>query len=511
MKEEVTLPYRTRSLCPECLKVLDAEVYEENGKVMIKKICPEHGEFVDVYWGDVELFKKASRFRHDGLGIWNPITKNENGCPFSCGLCNLHKSHTALLNIVLTNRCDLACWYCFFYAKRAGYVYEPTLDQIVQMVRIAKNLKPVGCKAVQLTGGEPTLRDDLIDIIKAIKAEGITHIQLNTNGIRLALQPDLALKVREAGVNTLYLSFDGVDKKTNPKNIDEIPKILENCRRAGLGITLVPTVIKTVNDHQLGDIIRFAAENIDIVRGVNLQPVSLIGRMSRKEREKFRITIPDCIKLIEEQTNGEISREDFYPVPSVVPISMFVEAITGKPQYAFTTHFACGAATYVFKDGNKLIPITRFVDVEGLLEFLEEQAEILKKSRIKSLRALKDLIDLRKFIDKEKAPKELNIAKILFEILIKHDYSTLGEFHLRSLFIGMMHFQDLYNYDIARVQRCCIHYGTPDGRIIPFCAFNVLSEIYRDAIQEKYSIPLDEWEKKTGKKIKDEIYRVISK
>ncbi len=370
--KDIRLPYKTKSLCPECLKILEAEVYEENGKVMIRKVCEEHGEFVDVYWGDAEMFKKAARFAVDGHGISTPITQNTT-CPFSCGLCNNHKSHTALLNIVLTNRCDLACWYCFFYAKRAGYVYEPTLEQIREMVRKAKNMKPIGCNAVQLTGGEPTLRDDLIDIIRMIKEEGYDHIQLNTNGIRLAEDPDFALRVRVAGVNTVYLSFDGVDEKTNPKNHHEVPKVLENCRRAQLGLVLVPTVIRGVNDHQLGDIIRFAAENIDIVRGVNFQPVSLVGSMPRKEREQFRITIPDCIKAIEEQTDGEISREDFYPVPSVVPISRFVEALTGQPQYELTTHFACGMATYIFNEGGRLIPITRFVDVEGLFEFLKRR------------------------------------------------------------------------------------------------------------------------------------------
>ena len=508
--KEITLPYKTLSLCPECLKKLNAEVYEENGKVMIRKICPEHGEFTEVYWGDVELFKKASRFSYDGKGLENPQIEDVD-CPFTCGLCNIHKSHTALLNIVLTNRCDLACWYCFFYAKRAGYIYEPSIEEIRKMVRAAKNEKPVGCNAVQLTGGEPTLRDDLIDIIKAIREEGIDHVQLNTNGIKLALEEGFATEVREAGVNTVYLSFDGVDETTNPKNIKEIPKILENCRRAELGIVLVPTIIKGVNDHQLGDIIRFAAENIDIVRGVNIQPVSLVGSMPKREREKVRITIPDVIKRIEEQTNGELCRDDFYPVPSVIPISYFVEALTGKPQYELSTHFACGMATYAFKDNGKLIPITRFLDVEGLFEFLIDKSEEIRKSRIKTIRALKGIVDLRRFVDFSKAPKGFDISKILFEVLVRHNYSTLGEFHAKSLFIGMMHFQDLYNYDISRVKRCTIHYGSPDGRIIPFCAFNVIPEMYRDKIHAEYGIPIKEWERKTGRKLKDDIYRVVRK
>jgi hypothetical protein len=504
----IKLPYKTKSLCPECLKILDAEVYEEDGKVKIRKVCDEHGEFVDIYWGDAELFKKASRFAADGHGITTPITENKT-CPFSCGLCNNHKSHTALLNIVLTNRCDLACWYCFFYAKRAGYVYEPSIEQIRHMVRIAKNLKPIGCNAVQLTGGEPTLRDDLVEIIRMIKEEGVKHVQLNTNGVRLAEEGDLALKLKNAGVDVLYLSFDGVDERTNPKNHYEVPKVLENCRRAQLGIVLVPTVIKSVNDHQLGDIVRFAADNIDIIRGVNFQPVSLVGSMPKREREQFRITIPDCIKAIEEQTGGEIGREDFYPVPSVTPISRFIEALTGNPQYELTTHFACGMATYVFKDNGRLIPITRFVDVEGLFEFLNEKAEEITNSRMKTVKALKNVVDLRKFIDSSKAPRGFNVSKILFDVLVKHDYTTLGQFHLKSLFIGMMHFQDLYNYDISRVERCEIHYGSPDGRIIPFCSFNVIPEKYRDAIHEKYGIPIEEWEKKSGRKLKDDIKRVV--
>ncbi|MEM0301866.1 MAG: radical SAM protein [Archaeoglobaceae archaeon] len=505
---EISLPYKTRSLCPECLAIIDAEVYAENGKVMIKKVCKEHGEFEDVYWGDVELFKRASRFARDGKGIENPITQKGN-CPFSCGLCGNHKSHTALLNIVLTNRCDLACWYCFFYAKRAGYVYEPTIEQIRQMVRLARQIKPVPCNAVQLTGGEPALREDLLEIIRVIKEEGYDHVQLNTNGIRLALEEDFAKKVREAGVNTVYLSYDGVDEKTNPKNHQEIPKILENCRKADLGIVLVPTIIRNVNDHQLADIIRFAAKNVDIVRGVNFQPVSLVGSMPKKEREQYRITIPDCLKAIEEQTEGEITRDDFYPVPSVVPVSKFVEAITSRPQYELTAHFACGMATYVFIEDGKMIPITRFVDINGFLDFLDKKADYIRDSKIKSVKALKNLIDMRRFIDSSKAPKGMSLRKILFNILLKHDYSALGEFHKKSLFIGFMHFQDLYNYDIARVERCEIHYATPDGRIIPFCTFNVIPEYYRDKIQEKFAIPIEEWEKRTGRKLKDDIYRVV--
>ncbi len=507
MREEVVLPYTTRSLCPECRAIIPARVFEENGRVMIEKECEEHGVFRDVYWGDAGLFKKASRFQSQGKKLYNPnVDKEDPVCPFDCGLCNAHINHSALTNIVVTNRCDLTCWYCFFYAKRAGYIYEPTIEQIREMVRAVRNELPIPGNAIQITGGEPTLREDLIDIIRVIKEEGIDHVQLNTNGIRISQDPEFAKMVREAGVNTLYLSFDGTTPETNRKNHWEIPSILENCRKAGLGIVLVPTIINTVNDHEAGNIVRFGFENIDIIRSVNFQPVSLVGRMPRREREKYRITIPDLIKRLEEQLDGELGKEDFYPVPCVNPITQFVEAVTGRPQYDLSIHFACGMATYVFKDGDRLVPITRFVDVEGLFEFLREASEEIRKGKSKLWQGMKLLWNLRKFIDKERQPGEFNFAKIIYDVLIRHDYHTLGQFHLKSLFIGMMHFQDLYNYDIERVMRCDIHYTSPDGRIIPFCAFNVLPDLYRDKIQAEYGIPIEEWERQTGRKLKDDLY-----
>ncbi|MEM5798276.1 MAG: radical SAM protein [Candidatus Aenigmatarchaeota archaeon] len=499
----------TSSICPECNKILKATVFEKGGKVWITKKCPEHGKFDDLYWGSYKLYKKAKRFAHDGKGIWNPnVNKEKPICPVDCGLCKLHKSHTALANLVVTNRCDLNCWYCFFYAGRVGYVYEPSLQQIEEMVKMLVNERPVRCNAIQLTGGEPTLRNDLVEIIKICKKHGVDHVQLNTNGIRLSKDLELAKAVKEAGVNTLYLSYDGVSEKTNPKNHWEISGLFENCRKAGINsIVLVPTIIKGINDHEIGDILRFGFKNNDIVKGVNYQPVSLVGRITNAERQRMRITIPEVIAKIEEQTNGQVTEDDFYPVPTIYPITRFVEAITKKAQYDLSSHFACGMATYIFNENGNMLPITRFVDVEGLLEYLNEKAEEIENGRSKYIVAAKMLFKIGSFIDKKKSPKGFNLASIIYNALMKHDYTALGAFHHKALFVGMMHFMDKYNYDIERVKRCCIHYAMTDGRIIPFCAFNVIPEWYRDKHQESQGISFEEWEKRTGKKLVDDLYR----
>jgi len=156
-------------------------MFERGGKVWITKSCPEHGECEELYFGSFEMYDRFSRFQHDGKGIENPnVLVEKPTCPADCGLCRRHLTHTALANIVLTNRCDLTCWYCFFYAKKGNegsYVYEPTLDQIRAMVRTLREERPVPGNAVQLTGGEPTLRKDLVEIIKICRQEGVEHVQ----------------------------------------------------------------------------------------------------------------------------------------------------------------------------------------------------------------------------------------------------------------------------------------------------------------------------------------------
>jgi len=387
---------------------------------------------------------------------------------------------------------------CFFYAKEGQPIYEPTLEQIRMMLRNAKHEKEIGANAVQFTGGEPTLRNDLIEIIKIAREEGYDHIQLNTDGIRLAFEPEFVKELKKAGVNTFYLSCDGMTPQTNWKNHWEIPLIFENIRKAGgPGIVLVPTTIRNVNDHELGAMINFGLNHLDIVRGVNFQPISLVGRVPKKERQRFRITVPGAIKKIEEQTNGAIAKEDWYPVPIAGHIARFFDALLGK-RYYMTSHFACGCATYVFLDDRKVIPITRFIDVEGFVEFLEEKVEELEKweklgKLAKAKVGAEIFLKFKSFYDEKYAPKSFDVLEVMKHAFAHGTYDALGEFHTKTLFLGMMHFMDEYNYDIERVERCVIHYALPDGRIVPFCTFNVIPELYRDKVQAQFSYSWEEW------------------
>lgn len=489
-----TVNKTTNSICPICLEVIEAHIFEENGEIKITKICEKHGSFTDVYWSDASSYKRFEQFGYEGMGVNNPHNHSKESCPLDCGLCQNHKTSTLLAIIDLTNRCNMNCPVCFANAAVTGSLYEPSVEQVREMMNNLRKEQPVPCPAVQFSGGEPTLYPKLPQIISMANDMGFSLTLIATNGIKLAQSQEFCDSLKRSGLHTIYLQFDGITPKPYQiiRGRDVLPlklQALENCKRVGLtSVVLVPTLEKEVNDDQLGDIVKFAIQNLDVVKGVNVQPVAFMGRMAQEERAKKRITIPDFMALLEEQTNNEITREDFYPVPFVVPISQLIEANRDSRQLEFSIHPHCGAATYVFSHKDKLIPITRFLDVEGFIELIKDVTPNFNGSNISKLKMNgKFLKYLPQLIDEKKAPNDIHITKMLMGVLKNGTRESLSIFHNKALFLGAMHFQDAYNMDLERVQRCGIHYATPDGRIIPFCSYNT---IHRQEVEDRFSVDL---------------------
>ncbi|MBU4141658.1 radical SAM protein [Patescibacteria group bacterium] len=497
-------PTATNSICPKCLKNIPADIVKEAKKILLKKHCPVHGGFEDIYWSDSALYDKYKKFACDGEGASNPNAEKKNGCPLDCGLCADHKTGVILANIDLTNRCNQKCPICFANSAASGYLYEPSFQQVKKMLEMLRRELPAPCEAVQFSGGEPTLHPDFIKIVELAKKMGFAQIQVATNGIRASQDLNFCEKMAKAGINTIYFQFDGVKKETYQKTRghNALPiklKALENFRLSGLdSIALVPTIIKGVNDDQIGDIIDFAKKNSDIITTINFQPISFSGRIDRKELTKQRITIPDVLNLIEKQTNGQILKKDFYPIPFVAPISSFTEAWKKSPQVKFTIHPHCGAATYVYIRGNKLFPIARFIDVEKFLNLIKKTAANLSNhgfinrmtnnDKFDKAAAIAKITNRLPELIKSKMPSQgVKIGKSLLDVIRSGSSPALKKFHRDTLFIGIMHFMDPYNFDIERVKRCGIHYITPNMKIIPFCAYNIF---YREKIEKLFSKPL---------------------
>ncbi|MEM3769971.1 MAG: radical SAM protein [Candidatus Bathyarchaeia archaeon] len=505
-EEEAKFETYSTSLCPECLNKVPMRIYEEHGVIYLEKTCPEHGKFEDVYWGDAELFKWIYRgwynAKYIGNGLENPHTKTVKGCPYDCGLCTQHKSYTVLGIIDVTNRCNMACPVCFAYAGAVNYVYEPTYEQIVDMIKLLRNNKPWACNALQFSGGEPTIRNDLPQLIAEAKKAGIEHVEVNTNGLRIAEEIDYFKKLLDAGMSTLYLQFDGlreeIYKKTRGRTdlVQVKHKVLENARKIGLdSIVLVVTLARGVNDIDLGDIVRYAVENHDVVRCINIQPISMAGRARKDEMRKMRITVPDTIKIIEEQTNGIVTRWDWRPVNWPVPISKGMSVVKNRVYPEFTMHPMCGAATFlvVEKDGSYK-PITQYVDVDRFSEiFWNIYYSGVKGKRTTAKMKMLELLPL------VKSPL---VRGLLKDVITKGSYEALGRFMRRIVMIGIMHFMDVWNFDLDRVQRCVIHYATPDGKVRPFCTYN---SIHRNNVEKQFAISVSEWTEKFGKKLSESI------
>ncbi|MFC1506842.1 tetraether lipid synthase Tes [Thermoproteota archaeon] len=476
----------TKSICPECMKVLDAKIFvDDDNKVKISKTCDMHGDYIDTHtFSDPELYDWAEKYKQPGAPIDNPRTDVKDGCPYDCGICPNHKSHTVLSIIDITNRCNLTCPICFANAAKAGYIYEPTKEQIEKIIKNLRSNSPTPPPAIQFSGGEPTIRQDLPDLVKLAKENGFRHIEVNTNGIVVAKDLNFFKKLIDAGMSTLYLQFDGLDDSIYEKTrglplLETKMKVIDNARKLGFdSILLVVTLVKGINDQQLGKIVNFALKNSDVIRCVNVQPVSITGRIDSQARETMRINITDFMELIQEQTEGQIKKDDFFPVPSVIPFARAVGKMKSKEYALFSTSPWCGVGTFMVESDNKWLPITRFAKVDQFFKTMDNIYHDLQeghkiRAKIRSFAALRHV----------KGPF---IKDILWPVMKTGSYKALGKFMRNVVMISCMHFMDPYNFDLQRLEKCVIHYALPDGTIRPFCSFNTL---HRQKVEKQYSIP----------------------
>ncbi len=519
-------------------KLEDTVSVDDRKYLESKVIVPVHAEYVlDPETNTVFLRKDNGTVERIGsYEYWKRIIKYRGrlkvdlkkrsgkfeGYGLSCGLCEQHKNSTALMNVIVTNMCNLRCWYCFFYSAIAGYVYLPDLKEIEKIYDRAIEINGY-MPPVQITGGEPSLRDDLADIIRLAKEKGAPHIQLNTNsviyGIEYYEDPENAPKrVKEyvdAGLNTIYTSFDGVRPETNFKNHYEIPFALRDYYEGGLrSVVLVPTVTGQ-NLHEMPDVVRFAVHNYRWgIKGVNFQPLSILDKLDEEKRKALRVTQSDIVEVLGELGLGEMDM--WFPIPSV---QYLADLISGEKYFVhFYNNEKCGIATYAFVDGEKLRPVTEYIDVDGFLQEVEElytswlkKLALGVKAAIAKIRgkdpkqmALERLDD---FIKKDRLPNGASLKEIVGKAITEGSYDALGAFHDGALFLGMMHFMDYYNYDFNRVQRCDIHYGLPTG-LYPFCTFNVYADKYRDTLLKASRIQDSEEEKRWMEYEKQQAIRV---
>ena len=491
MKEQKILR-ETFSVCPVCLKKVKAYVVEKDGKVVIEKECSEHGKFDDIYWTRADIYHKAEKLKKTSA---EPFQDN---CPNGCGVttCGKHISATVMAVIDVTNECDLRCPICFANAAQPPDLYKPTREKIHSMLKFLKTQNPPPL-AVMFAGGEPTVRDDIVEIVKM--AHDLKFmILLATNGIRMSNEPELVRKLKKAGLNIVYLQFDGLtdgpyEKLRNAKLLPNKLRLVELCREHDIEIILVPTLQGGINDNEVGNMIRFATENVDIIRGIVFQPMSFTGRTSEYVSRKDRIDNSLLAQRIAEQTGGMIREEDMFPVSVMVPPLKVMNSFLSKTWPPFTPTPYCGLWNWILvskRGKDKFTPINRFLKYEKFMSDLKKLNKRIETKKIGKIEIyLRLLFASMTSLDWIKVQREaglINAMKTLVKIHTDPSYDSLGEIRRRLLLIGCMAFMDPYTFDVERAHHCVIHYTTPDNRIIPFCVYNMF---YRKQIEHQFSIP----------------------
>ena len=418
-----TVLRNTRSVCPICMKNLPAQLLQdESGQVSITRACPEHGLFSAPVWRGKLDFDLWTRYS-------DPLSADAGtGCPENCGICAEHEADTCCCLLEVTKRCNIRCRFCF--ANGGTPDDDPSTEELKAAIRDI--VLKCGHPLLQLSGGEPTLRDDLPELIRYGKEAGCSYVQLNTNGIRLAREPEYARRLAEAGLDIVFLQFDGTrnaiyETLRGAPLLETKLQAIRVCSELRVGITLVPTVVCGVNDDNLGDLIAFARTMVPGVRGIHFQPVSYFGRYPDLPQAEQRYTLDELMADISDQAG--------------IPVDSFMPSRCDHPLCGFHASFLVNPAGGL----RPLSSITHSAKSRGCAR------------------------DNREYVARnwKRHPQEPEPAEVFSDEM---DFDTfLYRIRHASLTLSAMAFQDAMNLNIERLRRCSLHVYS-GGTVRPFCA-----------------------------------------
>ncbi|WP_221032175.1 radical SAM protein [Actomonas aquatica] len=440
----------TNSLCSHCLGKVEAKIIFEGDRVMMHKHCPEHGAERVLISTDVEYYRRCRTTLKPGQmpDVFNTPTRW--GCPYDCGLCPDHEQHSCLSLVEVTDACNLQCPIC--YAESSPHrVTHRSLEHIERMLDavVRNEAEP---DIVQISGGEPTVHPEFFAILDAAKRRPIKHLMLNTNGVRIAREPDFAARLADYQPGfEIYLQFDSlrpdpIKALRGADLLDVRRRALDRLNELNLSTTLVVTLKRGLNDDEMGDIVDFALQQ-PCVRGVTFQPIQDAGRTEGFDPATDRLTLGGVRQQFLQQTSV-FAPDDIIPVPC---------------------HPDCLAMGYALKLGDQVTPLTSLIPPELLLksegstivfeqhpQLREEVFNLFSTSHSpeSSAAALRQLLCCLPLVDAPPTLSYNNIFRVLF-----------------------IQFLDAHNFDVRSVKKSCIHIVHPDGRIIPFDTYNLF---YRD-------------------------------
>ncbi len=529
-------PRQTDSLCPGCVKEareaifsgqkdwkdlmhekvgeIKAQIIERDGQIWMVKNCPSHGHYEDLMAIDSKFLAWIEK-NFPGRDI--PAHNDED--LHKHGSSTVRYGRGSVLTVDLTNRCNMMCDPCFMDANQVGYVHELGWDEITEILDNAIKIKPRRQMSVQFSGGEPTMHPYFLDAIRYSRKLGYNSVQAATNGIEFAKSKDFCRKAFAAGLRYAYLQFDGIGNDANSHrqigNLFDVKlRAIENMHEAGIEIILVVTIVNSVNNDQVGAIVKFAMENPKKISFVAFQPVSFTGRdedITPERRLRQRYTLSHLAQDVSRQVGKVEPTRDWFPISLVSAFAGFADLVHGPEAQWGTVSCGChpncgvGTALFINKETKEWAPVPRFLDVP---ELVADVGKITDAARGKRFSNLMMGLALLKNYKPFQAPKSLALIDLWKKFdksfgltdKQKEKYGTAGpnrtyEDAMRRrtsdpwnfLFIAGMWFQDLFNYDFRRTEMCIIPYATQQGEI-SFCAYNtgigwrkIIENMYKNA------------------------------
>jgi 7,8-dihydro-6-hydroxymethylpterin dimethyltransferase len=427
-----------KSLCPICRQLLETTETIESGNVYINRTCPEHGSTKTLVSIDADYWAESLKYDRPGTKPVVYSSTIDKGCPDDCGICPAHKQHTCVGIIEITGQCNLSCNICFADSPSGNHV---PLDQITRMIEayVSYEAEP---ELLQLSGGEPTLHPDVIEIVRYAKDLGIQDVAVSTNGLRL-LEEDFAKALAETDP-VIYLQFDTfnpeVSKKIRGRDlVEEKKRAVQICNDLGMTTVIVPTLIAGLNVCEIGALIDYALAQKKVF-GINFQPVSITGRVGLPNTTS--LTIPEVLHEIETQTNSRIETLDFRPIPC--------------------PHPHCTSISYMLVDDNEITPLTDLVNVDDYIDYAKDRTLVNEA-------VLMNDAFTKLFSTRAVPGTETNLESFCTACGM-----TVPEVLGKSVKIISVHaFMDAQTFQLERSQKCCIHVIQPDGKLIPFCNYNM--------------------------------------
>ena len=528
MKPPLGWPRETDSLCPVCVRearqeIVDgkrdykillnekvgeikATIIERDGKILMVKDCPLHGHFEDVMAMDPAFFKHLEEtFPGSDIRAHNDEKLHNHGSS------TIKYGRGSVLTIDLTNRCNMMCDPCFMDANQVGFVHELSWEDIKTMLDNAISIKPRRQMSVQFSGGEPTMSPYFLDAVRYAKKVGYNSVQAATNGIEFAKSPEFAKAAFEAGLRYAYLQFDGIGNAANSHRLvgnlfDVKLRAIENLWSAGVDIVPVVTIVNGVNNEQVGRIIQFALDNPRKINFLSFQPVSFTGRdeeVTPERRAAQRYTLSHLAHDVKNQMGiGEPVR-DWFPISFMGTFTDWADLVHGPTAEWGNLTCGChpncgiGMAVMIDKETKEAVPVTAFLNADALAKDLQK---VNDAARGRFLSVVGMALALMKNYDPVQGADALQARRPDEEVRqdVRRERPQLRQGHRRPdrsadiekrrgdrwnfLFIAGMWFQDLFNYDFRRTERCIIPYATQEGEI-SFCAYNTghrLAEHHRE-------------------------------